>query len=115
MIAYPENSIGSIARREYVRSSRNSVGVAYRAPAGTARRGSGGVEELLHASALSMADHHPGDQVIVKSVPGVELPGERYLVTDVVWGKRQSYRYGVPRLIKAGKPYERGGGTCLTP
>jgi len=37
------------------------------------------------------------------------------LITDVVRGKRQSYRYGALRLTKAGRPYERGGGTCLTP
>jgi hypothetical protein len=37
------------------------------------------------------------------------------LISDVVWSKRYEYHYDVWRVTKAGRPYERGGQTWLTP
>ena len=40
---------------------------------------------------------------------------ERYLICDVIWSKGDSYRHNVWRLTKAGRRYERGGHTWLSP
>jgi len=74
------------------------------------------LDELRHARVLSIADFRPGDQITMEVVlKGHERPPERYLISDVIWSKRDEYHYEVWRLTKAGRPYERGGQTWLTP
>jgi len=74
------------------------------------------LDELRHARVLSIADFLPGDQITMEVVlQGHERSPERYLISDVIWSKRDEYHYEVWRLTKAGRPYERGGQTWLTP
>jgi len=74
------------------------------------------LQQLRQARALSIAEWHPGDQLIVETtVKGYEPNPRRYIVTDVEWSKPDSYHYDVWQLTKAGRFYERGGSTWIYP
>ena len=74
------------------------------------------LDELRHARVLSIADFLPGDQITMEVVlQGHGRSPERYLISDVIWSKRDKYHYEVWRLTKGGRLFERGGQTWLTP
>jgi hypothetical protein len=74
------------------------------------------LDELRRAHVLSIADFLPGDQITMEVIlRGHERSPERYLISDVVPSKRGEYHYEVWRLTKAGRPYQGGGQTWLTP
>jgi hypothetical protein len=74
------------------------------------------LRQLRQARALSIAEWHPGDQIIVQTdVKGFDPDPRRYVVTDVDWSKPDSYHYDVWQLTKAGRFYERGGHTWVFP
>ncbi len=77
--------------------------------------GNGCLDELRHARILSIADFHPGDHITMEVVlRGHKRSPQRYLISDVIWSKRDEYHYEVWRLTRAGRPYERGGRPALS-
>jgi hypothetical protein len=74
------------------------------------------LKDLNHCYALRIAGFRPGAHVLVTTVmKGYPPAPRRYIISDVIWGKRDSYYYEVQELTKAGDPHGRRYPTWMSP